>query len=323
MAESWRGLIKKVTVHDLVARKHFPLVIIQRTATLKEVLHLLEAANILSAPVFDSKGNPMGFVDVLDIAGYILHAWKDSSLYMDVTATTERHYKHHPILDVKVEHMLDYSRVDPLVTVKPTQTLKEVIDLFCSPKHLNRLHRVAVVNEEGKMTSVISQSDIVRFAAENTHLMPREKVSLSIKELAIARPVVSIRVDTTFYDTLELLYNSKIGGLALTDQLGRIVGNFSASDLRGLKEHAFDYFSGSTLHFLVKGTRGGLYAPISCAEKSTFEVALKTLAAQKVHRVYITDTGEHPVGILTLGDAIQLLRWKVDEETPTNLKTHV
>lgn len=133
----------------------------------------------------------MGLVDVLDVAGFILHSWKDNSMYMDLVASERHgHHSHSAILDVKIEHLLglfvttetliskDYSQVDPLVTVKLNQTVKQTIDLFCSPKHLNRLHRVGVLNEEGKLVSIISQSDIVRFAAENSHLMPREKVRL-------------------------------------------------------------------------------------------------------------------------------------------------
>jgi hypothetical protein len=41
-----------------------------------------------------------------------------------------------------------------------------------------------------------------------------------------------VRVDSEFYSTLEVLFRNKISGLALTDENGKITGNFSASDLR-------------------------------------------------------------------------------------------
>jgi len=308
-------------VKDLVKIKNKPLVQIPNSTTVRETLKILESHEILSAPVVGAHNNLLGFVDVLDITAYIYSAWKNSFMYLQDLPHLERKYHHNPAFDVVVEKIVNFSHIDPVVTVNYSTTVKELLDIFTQPRHINRLHRV-LVNEDDKITQIVSQSDIVAFATQHTDLMAKSKISLSIRDLAIIHPVLMVRADSPFYETLEILYNNRISGLALVDQLGRCVGNFSASDLRGLNEHAFDYFQGSTLQFLVKGTRVGLLGPITAPEQSSLEFAMKTLTTQHVHRIYITDNSDHPLGVLTLGDIIQVIRWKMGKEELHNVKVH-
>jgi len=65
---------------------------------------------------------------------------------------------------------------------------------------------------------------------------------------------IMIRIDSTFVDALDRLYKNRISGLALVDHEFKLSGNLSASDLRGMNPSAFDFFTGSTLQFLAKGT---------------------------------------------------------------------
>jgi len=309
-------------VKDLVKHKDKPLIQIPNCTTLRDTLKILEKYDILSAPVFGERNNLLGFVDVLDITAYIFSAWKNSFMYLQDLPHLERKYHHNPAFDVVVEKIVNFSHVDPVVRVTYATTLKELLGLFTQPGHINRLHRV-LVEENGKIVQLVSQSDIISFASRHTASMEKSKISLSIRDLSIMHPVLMVRADSPFCDTLELLYSNKISGLALIDHLGRIVGNFSASDLRGLNEHAFDYFQGSTLQFLVKGTRGGLLAPITISEQSSLELAIKNISAQHIHRIYVADSSDHPLGVLTLGDIIQVIRWKMGKEEIHNVKVHV
>lgn len=75
-----------------------------------------------------------------------------------------------------------------------------------------------------------------------------------LSDVEMFHPPIMVRVDSPFYSVLEILYRNKISGLALVDEQGRICGNFSASDLRGLTRKSFSYFTGSVLQFLAKAT---------------------------------------------------------------------
>ncbi len=76
----WVALLKATTVKDLLRRRSSikPLVVIEKGHTVHDALALLAEHDILGAPVVESKthtGAFLGFVDVLDLAGFILHRY--------------------------------------------------------------------------------------------------------------------------------------------------------------------------------------------------------------------------------------------------------
>jgi len=306
----WKELLSTTTVMDIIANKAKRLIWFHKTTTLRKALQTLDQENILSAPILVDKENLIGFVDVLDIAGYILMTWKYNSMNLESLSFQERNYARHSFFDVEVKDILNYSQTNPPVTVIQSTSLEQLLDIFCAPFTMFRLHRVAVVDSNNKLTNVITQSDIISFAAANKHFMPQDKATKSIKKIGIVHPPVTIRIDARLYEALDMLYNNRISGLALVDEQGKICANFSASDLRGIAEKSFNYFNGSTQKFIEKGTQSGIFAPITCDETSSFESVLILLATVRTHRVYITDPTGYPKGIISLGDLLPILRWK-------------
>jgi len=116
-----------------------------------------------------------------------------------------------------------------------------------------------------------------------------------------------VRIDSPFSDALQILYLNRVSGIALVDQEGHLRGNFSASDLRGILPDSFHMFYGSTLHFLCKGTQSYPKVPKSCLDTTTLGTALGMLVENHVHRLYIVDELDHPIGIVSLSDIIAVL----------------
>jgi len=114
-----------------------------------------------------------------------------------------------------------------------------------------------------------------------------------------------ISIDTPFVDALETLFCHRISGLALIDQEYHISGNFSVGDLRGMKPYGFEYFTGSVLQFLAKGTSSrGPIGTIQVDEYTTFGEVVKLLDEQHLHRVFVSDGSNHPLGQISLGDIL-------------------
>lgn len=270
------------------------------TDTISHLLHLLSSHKISSCPVLDAQTKAfLGFVDTLDIAGYILTVWKKNSRQLEHGKFPARDFFSTPLHKV-----LNFSHVDPSVTMAADSSVFDLVDLFSDPRLHLRLHRVAIVDAHKQLIGIVSQSDVVAFAHRNISLLARDLALTPLKEMHIGRSLIFVRVDAPFIDTLETLYRNRITGLALVDQEFRLSGNISASDLRGISPSSFDYFLGSTLQFLVKGRKGDIVPPKAVDDETTLEEILKTFVQNKVHRLYVNDQNGRPHAVVTLGDII-------------------
>lgn len=73
-----------------------------------------------------------------------------------------------------------------------------------------------------------------------------------MSELGLVHSSVMLQANTPFYNALAVLYRNRVSGLALIDLQGTIVGNLSASDLRGMTEKSFEHFRSPTLEYLQR-----------------------------------------------------------------------
>jgi CBS domain-containing protein len=275
------------------------LVVVKETQSLKEVMELLQKENILSVPVVENDDpSKFAFVDVLDIAGFVLATWRKLSVHLD-----ERHFPTKEFFDTPIGVVVNFSHINKPVLIDEDKTIADAINLFKSPSTYFRLHRIGVVSAKGVLVNIISQSDIVRFAAQNLSHLENANEKLSTFSGLIRSPIM-VPIDSPFSEALETLYKNKISGLALVDQEFRLSGNLSASDLRGMNSLAFDFFNGSTLQFLIKGTKATMKRTQSVVPDTTFGEVIQLLSEEKIHRAYIYTPHGFPSGFVSLIDVI-------------------
>ncbi|ELR13702.1 CBS domain containing protein [Acanthamoeba castellanii str. Neff] len=327
----WAQLTGSTTVGDLVhhrittrprptkpeeARDQH-LVAIEGDFTVGAAMGLLARHDLLSAPVIDPRSRRfLGFVDVLDITGYILASY---SAHSDDTNFLKKE-----LLNEEVSHILNFSRCDDRVVIEESKTLKDLIHLFCAPRFKHRLHRVAVTasptspDEAPSVTNVASLSDVVALAVSQPDLLPPEKAKATVGALKLVKPIIGVRMDSAVVDALDILFHNKVSGIALIDHSGRVTGNLSASDLRGLKPESFKYFEGSVLQFFVKGLprvatgheRGPGRAPVTCTAEATLLECMELMVKEQIHRVYVVDNLDslHIYGVVSMSDLIHHLK---------------
>jgi len=299
--ETWHNLCDNTTVKDFVKTKHRKLVTIDKHASVRQALKVLNRENILSAPIVDHKEKSfLGFVDVLDIAGFVLATWRQQSHHLD-----NAHFPGEKFFDSNIMNVLNFSEVDYPVYINQSKCISDLIDLFRNPKNFYRLHRVAVTDDEHNVINVVTQSDIVNFAAAHLEEFDKEKLNIKIGLMqGLIRSPIMITIDSAFVDALERLYKNRISGLALVDHEFKLSGNLSASDLRGITPDGFDFFFGSTLQFLAKGTSSKPKRSMQVGTGNTFGEVIQMLSSEKIHRIYITTEHGHPVGFVSLIDVI-------------------
>jgi len=100
------------------------------------------------------------------------------------------------------------------------------------------VHRVGISSASGHVESIVSQTDVVRFVYKNIgHI--GEMADYTVESLGwgsemFPRQMYTARSDTPTYDVLVLMDKHNLSGVPVLDAEGRLVGNFSVSDLRGM-----------------------------------------------------------------------------------------
>jgi CBS domain-containing protein len=232
-------------------------------------------------------------VDVLDICGFTLDRFH--------TDSDNLRHGNHGFFNEQISHLLNFSKADPKIVISPKSSLHDLVKLF----NAKRVHRVAVGSSNSSLSSIVTQSDVVKFL--NSHIADVPNAKSSLVSLNLVRGVVSVMMDTSVSEAFETLYRNKVSGLALIDPNGgRVVANLSASDLRALSAKNFQTFDRSVFLYLTKSGQGVTH-PRNVGESTTLEEVMKIMVEEKLHRVYITRGEESIRGVVSLSDIIRLV----------------
>ncbi len=115
-------------------------------------------------------------------------------------------------------------------------------------------------------------------------------------------------------DTLAQLDAWQISALAVCDDSGKLVANFSVSNLAAIwtdREHAEEALGSSVLAYLTAHAPKAL-APLTCTRRTTLLEAATLMVDKQVHRLWIVDENGHPTGVFTFTDLCKLVRDHTD-----------
>ncbi len=116
------------------------------------------------------------------------------------------------------------------VTVEPSTTLLEASNLMKK----NHFHRLPVV-EQGKLVGYFSDRDLMRVSPSPATTLSRYEVrelldKLTVKEI-MKKDVITVKEDATIEEAALIMYNNKVGGLAVLSDVGMLVGIITATDI--------------------------------------------------------------------------------------------
>lgn len=98
------------------------------------------------------------------------------------------------------------------------------------------------------------------------------------------------------------------------DDHGTLVANLSASDLRGISESNLKLLTKPVLEFLKLMGNGKVAHPVVVSSRDTIESILYKVYTSKVHRVWVVDSAQRPIGVVALGDIISFLAGNVGSQ---------
>jgi len=279
---------------------------LKSNSSVEHAVRVLAEKKVLSVPVVDAKDDSqvLGLVDVLDIVSFIvrvapdLHSIKENELLSLEMAGRA-------IAFAEIKEILDASGRDPYVPVYEDSAATFAADLLAAG-----VHRVPLfASSSSNLTAIVSQSDVIRYVhskiSEGGELY--HAVQKNLNELGLASTsVFSVNTGVTVLEALKVLDEKRVSALAVVDPVtGRLVGNFSASDLKGLYQEQFPSLLLSVREYLEKHSPGSL-KPFVIRPESTLKVVLDEIVENKVHRLWIIDNEFRPQGIVSQTDVVKL-----------------
>lgn len=270
--------------------------------------------NILGAPVrIDRPDGSHSFkvIDLVDLVHFVV----------DLYSEDERLFEHdlHEIMArsgtsnagkaMTVQNICDLSHNNPAVPVAETADLSKIADALGTG-----LHRVIVIDHQGNLKNVVTQSAIVEFLWHHknklTHILEKSLFELELG----AKDVITAKTSDYTIDAFRAITTKRVTAVAVVNHDGVLVDNVSTRDLRFIVQTAA----------MAKETIKHLYSPvqefladkhkaeespataISCLPTDTFGHLLEKIHKNRIHRIYIVNEQHHPIGVVSLKDILDL-----------------
>lgn len=206
----------------------------------------------------------------------------------------------------KVHELVNASRTDIYAEFSPSTTL----DRIASAMVKQHLHRVAIVNNDKKIDRIVSASDVLVFLAEHDAAWAAVKAT-PIKQLfdngRFVEPI-TVTEDSVALNAFQIMVEKHISGVAVVNAGGQLVANLSHTDIKFAGDDEFvpkDLFLTVKAFLLKKSRDRSARAPIGVGPEATLETVLFQLAMFRVHRCWIVDRQQKPIGIITSFDILK------------------
>ena len=137
----------------------------------------------------------------------------------------------------------------------------------------------------------------------------------------MTRDPVRVTADTTAHELARVLEANEISGVPVVDELDRVIGVISKTDLlRRCVEGPVGSRPGTVLESLAEGLGSGgdldpeslgtveefmSTDPVTAFRDETIGAVARRMAEERVHRVIVVDEGQHVLGIVTSLDLLK------------------
>jgi len=256
---------------------------------------LLIDNKILSIPLYSiNKQRYMGFLDIVDIVHHLLNTLNEGDVKTGYDNFKER------FSNVTCGDVSDLSDRNPYKATDTSGTLQAAVNLICHWK----VHRVPLVDINGTLQHIFSQSYLVKVLSKFIQLFPFVNKTVADLALGIKEHVITVPKSSLVKDAFEVMRDKNISGVGVLDKTGKLVGVLSVSDLRliGYNADIFDKLYLKVSKFLKLIGQNRLVVIDATATVGRIAQIFITTG---VHRIFVVTDGR-PVGVISLYDFILL-----------------
>jgi len=260
-------------------------------------LDLLKKENILSVPVYE-RGELIGISDVFDIM-------MNTSFFEDPSKFQE----------TKIASIVrKSSKPSDLTILKHTDSLLTAMH-FLSSHHQVLMSCPDRKGLKGSIThQIITQSDVLKFCCTNLNQISllNEKLTTKLQGLGLVNPlgskVIKISINDSAYKGFVEMAKGEVPAVAVVDELDHLQANLSASDLRGITSDKLSSAQLPVLEFLkIVQKTDKPFRPVTVHASSKLSEVILLMNCSQIHRVWVIDGSEKPIGVITMTDVLRTL----------------
>ncbi|OBZ85115.1 Protein SDS23, partial [Choanephora cucurbitarum] len=304
-----------IPVSNLV--KNQKVIQIDGTLSVEEACQILVSNNISSAPVFSDPRHYIGMFDYGDVIAYILlvlHLKPGQDDRVDPDAFEIKDIVQRALRGQKVPVGMasDLSRKNPFYSILEEATLLSALEIFAYGTH-----RVSMLNPEGDISGILSQSTVVNYLYENRKQFPEidQAMNKTIRELKLGdAPVIGVDINASVLDALSIMSSNGISSLAILQNNKQLMGNISITDVKHIMKGYTHRMLWKTCFQFISHVRteqgmidGQDRLPVFDVRKdASLGFTIAKLLATKAHRVWVVDDHQHAIGVVSLTDIIRV-----------------
>ncbi|KAI7900264.1 uncharacterized protein BX663DRAFT_518067 [Cokeromyces recurvatus] len=215
--------------------------------------------------------------------------------------------------EVPVKLASDLSQKNPFYSIMPEATLLSVVEEFAYGTH-----RVCVLNPDGTIKGILSQSTVARYLFENQRHFPDIECMMNktLRQLGLGvSDVIAVNADSPVLDALELMSKYSISSVAVLGHMGIVLGNISMTDVKHVIKSYRHQLLWKTCFQFVSLVRTQQGIDDGQDRLPVFDVRLDTtlgftvakLLATKSHRVWVIDEREKAIGVVSITDVMRTI----------------
>jgi len=251
---------------------------------------------ILSVPVYNvEKQKYEGFLDLVDIVHHFLEILTDEEIESGYQSFKQKFVAQPCGVVINKSARNPYESVGKNASVRATIAL---VDQW-------GVRRVPVVEASGDCVSILSQSKLVNLLANNIGLFSFAAMPISEFNLGIKDVYKSNKTDTARSAFLKMR-DQGASAIAIVDDDDKLVDVLSVSDLR-LLGHDLAQLHTVTQTVEEYASRKAVKLPPVCVRLTdTVASVSQYFQENHVHRIYVVDAEQRPVGVIGMGDYLRL-----------------
>ena len=288
------------------------LVLIGEDRLLERALSRINSHNIQALPVVSTTGKGIiGTIDILDIIQELINSF-DQNADRSIQQSLRRDFMNR--------------RVSSLLS-KRTFIISSAASLYTAVGYMIQLQQDRFVVVDRKVENDVSQltqpemdvdglftlHDVVRFLVQNSILMRNEpEFHRSLQELGLGQNMPkTISHNVIAAEAFKQIGHNCCMGLAVVDDNGCLIGNLSATDLKGVTRNNCPILNSPVQDFITRDQKRGWWErPFSIDLSDSLYHTIHQFVSLGIHRMYVVDQQNKPVGEVSLRDVMSVV-WKV------------
>jgi len=184
------------------------------------------------------------------------------------------------------------------------------------------IHRCPLIDKEGVVVGLVAQFDVAVELNKELHQGAAKgmgETELSKFGVGMSVPI-TIEQDQLVTHAVTELDCYQVSALPVVDGNGRLVGNFSVTDLINIwtdKDGAAKLLEMTVTEYLERNSKESLN-PITCKQSDSLNTAVSLMIEKKIHRVWIVDENQKPIGVVSMTDLFKIVRDHIDASVGGN-----